>query len=650
MHRKIPKTPATDVTRPPAPDEALDSLKRLLLGEEQQQLEEINERLEDPELRSEDLAEVLPDAVRLSDNKGDELTDALEPPVTQCIERSIQRDPTNFANALYPVMGPAIRQSISNTLKGLVDNINRSLEQSFSLQGLKWRLEARRSGVPFAEIVLRHTLAFRVEQVFLIQPGSGLLMQHVQDELVAKADADAISGMLTAITQFVKDAFKAEENEGLETVEMGDHTVLLVHGPDAYLAAVVRGVPPTELRRDCQGVLENLHARFRTRLAEFEGDPASLEPLVPLLERCLQSRTREVTRHKGPSAAFIIALLLMLALAAWLGFKAWQHHKDARDWQNRQQHLVQLLDDETGVTVTDVVYGDRQLQIRGLRDPLARSTAELVNEAGIDSDQVNMQWRTYHDLEPRFVLQRARQKLAPPGSVSLELQDGVLIARGYADPDWLGRARLIATAMSGVNGFNDEQLDPLDTHLLKQVNALLSPPPGVDARVREKVLSLSGNAPLEWIQNIDVVLEPLSMLEGIDRRELVSEELLKFEQLQSRIENTFIYFSERAELGQGEQHKLSLLLPDIEALRLLGSEVDRAFHVLLIGSADGLGPAEINAQLALGRALLVRDYLIGLGLPGDIFRWQTRVGQLPVLDPALRRTEFRIVPQEGGQP
>jgi len=630
------------MTQPATPDNALNALKSLLLGEERHQLEEINERLEDPELRSEDFAEVLPDALRLSQARGGDLADALEPPVTQCIQRSITRDPDNFANALYPVMGPAIRQSISQTLKGLVENINRSLEQSFSIQGLKWRLEARRSGVPFAEVVLRHTLAFRVEQVFLIQPGSGLLMQHVQDEIASEGDADAISGMLTAITQFVKDAFHAQDNEGLETVALGDHTVLLVHGPHAYLAALVRGVVPSELRLQCQEALEDLHRRFRARLSEFKGDRASLDPLVPTLQLCLQSRAREAEKKKGLSPALIIVLATILLLLAWFGWHSWQQFREAAAWQARQEALVASLDSEAGIVVTDVAYGGK-LQLRGLRDPLARPTADLLAAAEVAEDQVKMQWRSYHDLDPRFVLQRARQKLSPPPTVSLDLENGVLTARGYADRDWLRRAEVIATAMSGINAFDDTQLDSVDEYLRKEASTRLSPPAEVELGVEQRMVKLSGVAPADWMDTIAAKLDSLPELSGIDRRELVSKEQIHFQQLHSRIENSFVYFPERSELGPEQQDVLAHIATDLQTLETLGERIQRPFGVLLIGSADGFGPSTLNAQLALERALQVREQLVALGLPDALFQVQTRVGQLPVLDPNLRRTEFRIL-------
>jgi predicted ABC-class ATPase len=61
---------------------------------------------------------------------------------------------------------------------------NHSLDISISWQGVKWRLEAMRTGKPFGEVVLLHTLRYRVEQVFPIQRESGLLLLHVAAKAV----------------------------------------------------------------------------------------------------------------------------------------------------------------------------------------------------------------------------------------------------------------------------------------------------------------------------------------------------------------------------------------------------------------------------------------------------------------------------------
>ena len=86
-----------------------------------------------------------------------------------------------------------INFEIKSVIKGAPHAIglNRTLDQSFSLKGLSWRLEAWRTGVPFHQIVLRNTLIYRVEQVFLIHRDSGLLIQHLARADVETQDADA---------------------------------------------------------------------------------------------------------------------------------------------------------------------------------------------------------------------------------------------------------------------------------------------------------------------------------------------------------------------------------------------------------------------------------------------------------------------------
>ena len=61
----------------------------------------------------------------------------------------------------------------------MLESLNTTLEHSLSWRSLRWRLDARRTGKSFAEIVLLNTLVYRVEQVFLIHRPSGLLLQHL---------------------------------------------------------------------------------------------------------------------------------------------------------------------------------------------------------------------------------------------------------------------------------------------------------------------------------------------------------------------------------------------------------------------------------------------------------------------------------------
>ena len=168
-------------------------------------------RLGDPAVQARQVAAVLPQALQLQ-ALDPELARALAPPVEDAITASIHRNPKPLADALFPVMGPAIRKAVAASLVGMVESFNRTLEHSLSWRSLTWRVEAFRTGRSFGEVVLLHTLLFRVEQVFLIDRTSGLLLQHVQAGVAGVQDADMVSGMLTAIRDFVGDSFAVADN------------------------------------------------------------------------------------------------------------------------------------------------------------------------------------------------------------------------------------------------------------------------------------------------------------------------------------------------------------------------------------------------------------------------------------------------------
>ncbi|MDX1461020.1 MAG: hypothetical protein R3348_08185, partial [Xanthomonadales bacterium] len=188
------------------PVEDMERLRELILGEEQRILSRLDRRVTDLEARTADVAEVLPAAMaRVADdpvNRPD-----FERPVVDTIRSAIKRDSYSFAEALFPVLGPAIRRAVADALSGLVQRINVALENSFTVRGLRWRVESARTGVPFAQIVLRHTMKYAIQEAFLIQRGSGLVLASVHRDESLALDEDAVAAMLTAIQSFIQDSF-----------------------------------------------------------------------------------------------------------------------------------------------------------------------------------------------------------------------------------------------------------------------------------------------------------------------------------------------------------------------------------------------------------------------------------------------------------
>jgi OOP family OmpA-OmpF porin len=267
-------------------------LRALLLSPEQREIARLKRRLEDPVQLSEAVAGVLAEAVVLRARQDDALRRALAPLVAEILQEAVRRDPQPMAQALFPAMGPAIRRAVRAALESMTQSLNRVLTRGLSPRAMMWRIEGWRSGRPFAEVVLLHTLVYRVERVLLVHRESGLLLREVVAPGIDATDGDVIAGMMTATSDFMGDAFGADRDDAACSLAVGDLTVWIEQGPGATLAAVVRGIAPGDLRTTLSEALEATHARMAGHLEEFSGEVAPFALLDDLLEGCLDSEYR----------------------------------------------------------------------------------------------------------------------------------------------------------------------------------------------------------------------------------------------------------------------------------------------------------------------------------------------------------------------
>lgn len=435
-------------------DEAMTALRGLLLGAAEAQLAEVHARLTDPKRQLREVSSVLPAAIAVRSRQDDELSDALAPTVTAAVERSVRKDPQPLADAIFPVIGPAIRKAIASALSGMVQSFNQSLAYSMSAKGLRWRLEALRTGKSFGEVVLLHTLLYRVEQVFLIHKETGLLLHQVSVAGAHMQDAEMVSAMLTAIQDFVHDSFTTDRGDELETFQVGELAVWVERGPLAVLAGVIRGSAPQDLRAVFQETLERIHLQFGVALSEFSGDSAPFAGTAPLLEDCLESRydlpspARTSGRKLTPFTAVVgIVLVALLFFGAW-----WLRDK----W--RWESSIERLRNEPGIIVTENGTRGGKYFLSGLRDPLARDPQAILRESKIDPGTVVTHWEAFQALTPEFVAARAKSLLDPPPTVKLSVHDSVLEAEGFASHQWALETRRAARLLPGVTQYRDDKL------------------------------------------------------------------------------------------------------------------------------------------------------------------------------------------------
>ncbi|PPS39170.1 OmpA family protein [Chroococcidiopsis sp. TS-821] len=446
--------------------DAIAELRKLLISPEQEKLEQIQKRLDDPQIHAEDISRVLPEAIILRSLQNDEqLTQALLPTVEEAIQASVKKDLHVLANAIFPIIGPAIRKSIATTLSTMLQSLNQTLEHSFSIQSFKWRLEARQTGKSFAEVVLLRTLLYRVEQVFLIHKKTGLLLQHVTADLVATQDADLVSAMLTAIQDFIQDSFPVKAGENLETLQFGELTIWIEQGPQAVLAGVIRGNAPEELRLVFQQVIETIHREFQRELKIYEGDDSLFESSRKYLESCLQSQY-SVKEEKHSPVLWILLGSLLFATGLW-SFLSWQS-------RHRWQTYLTRLEAQPGIVVITTGRRHGKYFVSGLRDPLAINPLTLLQESNIQPQTVVSQWEPYLSFESNFILQRAKQVLQPPETGTLAInENGVLSATGSAPQQWITEAQKLVRTIPGITQLQTKNLTETDfqelTHSQQQI-------------------------------------------------------------------------------------------------------------------------------------------------------------------------------------
>ena len=599
----------------PDPTAEFEELRRLLLSREREQLRDLSDRVSDKERRSQDIASVLPEAVKMSRERGEELAHALQPAVESSMKDSIEHRPEVFVDALHPIIGPIVRKSVKETLRRLLQSFNQALEHTFSWQGLKWRFEAMRTGRSFAEVVMLRSLVYRVEQVFLIHRETSLALLHATSDPATSKDSDMIAGMLSAIQDFARDSFEGGQESMLEEFRMQEFQVWIMPGQHAYLAAVIRGIPPQELRVTLEETIESIHVLKGSALAKFQGDAAVFESLRPELEACLHVQYAKAKGHRRPTRAWFILVLAMAAATSGIIVAAHNRSK----WND----FLGRLNSQPGIVITDA----RQRwfspsEVKGLRDAASPDPAALARVAGLDPTRIHFAWKEHLALDPASVRRRVEQRFVVPDQARVAVNEGVLEITGTVPYEWLETVRREATLIPGVNSVVDRDAaivyDPALAR--KRFEQQFSLPDSVNAAVANGVLTLSGEASHRWLMRARAAAVTLPGIKTLDDRAVIDLDQRSFDQSKSIIESAFIYFlTDKDDIATEGFAALSRLPDEIrrcdKAARQLGTDMTLEIQ----GYADAVGTESRNADLRQRRANKVRDFLVSCGFePGQL--------------------------------
>ncbi len=141
----------------------------------------------------------------------------------------------------------------------------------------------------------------RVEDVFLIYR-DGILVSHLANATAEGKDEDQLSGMLTAVQDFVQDAFAYGEHRELHQLEFGDYHILIERGKLVYLAVVYMGRDSGLIRKKVRTVLDRIESAYGSVLEKWDGDMHPVEGTRDLLREGFleEDHPWSLVKSKGP--------------------------------------------------------------------------------------------------------------------------------------------------------------------------------------------------------------------------------------------------------------------------------------------------------------------------------------------------------------
>ncbi len=182
---------------------------------------------------------------QLVDHITEIMPERLGPAITKTLQKQIRESRDEVVQVLYPIMGQMIKKYIQKEIELLSEKIDQQFEQLFSWDRLMAYFKGLFTGTKPGGDMIRKAVEPQVEEIFLIENDSGILLASYSRNKTM--DQDLIAGMLTAIKSFVGEAFE-KENQSLETIEYDLYKIYIQNFQKFYVAVVLSGVLTSEFK------------------------------------------------------------------------------------------------------------------------------------------------------------------------------------------------------------------------------------------------------------------------------------------------------------------------------------------------------------------------------------------------------------------
>lgn len=569
-----------------ASNKQMEQLRELLLGKDNQQVTDTVKQN-----AREIVGDVFSEALHDRQEKDGSVDRVIIPLVEKSVERSVNSHSEKMVGYLYPLMGRLVRKSVSAFLTEFLEKTNELIENSLTIKGLKWRFRAWQAGVSFSQYVASQTFVYKVEQILLIHTETGILLKSVAQGH-SGADADMVSGMLTAIDDFVSDSFNPDkEKQHLDVVKTDDFTLVIKRGPRAALVAAVTGNMPQEIANQLQLTLEYVHRIYEKQLAEFEGDTLPFEPLEQDLRECLVQELRpelDISNRK-PWFAWVI-LFVLFSFSVAYGYIWWQ--------QNTLKHQFERIQSEPGIVLSKVEkFGLTGVKAEILRDPDAVAIEAWLANNQLDSGSIRVKEKQYLSLEAGLLKPRLTRLMENYPEIEVTWENDLPRLVGQL-PN--GRRQALSSQLLALPGLTEQ------AQLIESVAVL-----ELDQRTDENPAVLKALLELN-IAKVDSIQLEFEVGER-DLSELAKEQL-------KMLANNF-----QTVINLAEQQQLNLGL-------------------IIMGASDPVGSKAFNQRLSRDRALAAQKELVKLGIePGYLNAIGLGIVESHTTGKGVRKVLFSVV-------
>jgi hypothetical protein len=293
----------------------LERLRALLMHEERGRVDELERRVVELQRAATETATRLPDVFNRSyaDDARTRLIESMGPPVVDAAAQMASTQTKRTAQALAPVIFPAIASGVALEL----DRLSRRATAASPLAKMRWRREAQRTGIPVEVLASRDLSNTQVIEAWIFDCVTGELLAHYEaGGSIRRSAPDATAALLASLRAFVVEHGMSEGAATAQRLDAGNRSLWMVADEQIALAADLSGTS-SDTAMILQSEFQHLHVsrkmgvpvdHIRQWLPKWAGEAAARF-----------ARKRATAHYWRAALALVVAALMLWAGVAWYG-------------------------------------------------------------------------------------------------------------------------------------------------------------------------------------------------------------------------------------------------------------------------------------------------------------------------------------------